>query len=87
MTNLKLVAYFVRVKNCQKQQLFGIKRSFVDLQYDFSNSPIIYDLCVFRSFIRWEFTLGTILLQQIIGEIFPKVLQLFHGIHNSILFN
>ena len=43
MTNLKLVAYFVRVKNCQKQQLFGIKRSFVDLQYDFSDSPIIYD--------------------------------------------
>ena len=43
MTNLKLVAYFVRVKNGQKQQLFGIKRSFVDLQYDFSDSPIIYD--------------------------------------------
>ena len=42
MTNLKLLAYFVRVKNCQKQQLFGIKRSFVDLQYDFSDSPIIY---------------------------------------------
>lgn len=42
MTNLKLVAYFVHVRNYQKQQLFGIKRSFVDLQYDFSDSPIIY---------------------------------------------
>lgn len=62
MTNLKLVAYFVRVKNGQKQQLFGIKRSFVDLQYDFSDSPIIYDKKgVFRSFIRCELTLGTIL--------------------------
>lgn len=62
MTNLKLVAYFVRVKNGQKQQLFGIKRSFVDLQYDFSDSPIIYDKKgAFRSFIRCELTLGTIL--------------------------